>query len=192
MHNMNNSRTYIKKVRGYNTSLLLIIITLGFYVPYFYSKFIPKINAMTHAAFNTKIKEFNTGLYSVGWCGILAPFFFVLAKMILLNEELIATVMSIIHTTNTVVLVGVLAVWTIIVFVMYRYGSGRVRDCNEQILRLAEHYTCDKIEQIRDDYEYALDNLKLFESKGVVVEKFNFKMANVLIEKHNNLKSREM
>jgi hypothetical protein len=138
---VNKSSPFIKKVIGYNTFTILILITLGFYVPYFYSKFIPKINAMTQTAFGTKIKKFKTGAFAVGWCGILAPFIFVLAKMFLQNNgDINSTIMSILQTTNTAVLVGVIAAWFILVFVMYGYGHGRVCDCNKQILRLAEHY----------------------------------------------------
>ncbi|MCL2475708.1 hypothetical protein [Candidatus Bathycorpusculum sp.] len=183
---MNNSPVpYIKKNIGYNTLGFLVLITLGFYVPYFYSKFIPKINAMTQTAFGTKIKEFKTGLFAVGWGIILSPFSFVLAKALISNEGLNSTVTAILNSTNTLVLVGVIAAWLVLVFVMYGYGMGAVRGCNKQLLQLAEYYMCDEVEKILDDYGYTLENLKPLESKGIAMEKFNLAMANALIEEHN-------
>jgi hypothetical protein len=141
---------------------------------------------MTQTAFGTKIKKFKTDAFAVGWCGILAPFIFVLAKMFLQNNgDINSTIMSILQTTNTAVLVGVIAAWFILVFVMYGYGHGRVCDCNKQILRLAEHYMCYEAEKVLTDYKYTVVNLKIFESKGIAMEKFNLVMANVLIKEHN-------
>ena len=140
---------------------------------------------MTQTAFGTKIKDFKTRLFAIGWGIILSPFALVLAKMIITNEGLNQTIMSILHTTNTIVLVAVIAAWLILVFVMYGYGMGAVRDCNKQILQLAEYYMCDNVEKILDDYGYTLENLKPLASKGIAMEKFNLTMANALIEEHN-------
>lgn len=162
---------------------------------------------MTQTAFGTKIKELRAGLFAIGWCGILSPFALVLTKITLFNEAFRAalfnsnpaalgnalsadfevTMDTILHTTNVTILVGAMMfLWLILVFVMYGYGSGKVNACNKQILRLAEYYMCGDIERILIEHRYIVNNLKLFESKGIATEKFNLKMANVLIRQHNN------
>jgi hypothetical protein len=44
---------------------------------------------------------------------------------------------------------------------------------------------CYEVEKVLTDYKYTVVNMKIFESKGIAMEKFNLVMANVLIAEHN-------
>jgi len=201
---LNNFPPRIEQIRGSTGFTILILITLGFYVPYFYDKFIPKLNTMTRAAFGDEYRKtgFAAKGWTAGWCIILSPFVLLIAAVLLngacraalFNFDLAAFGAALsavnIPTLDTIMAAPVLlaafggytAFWLVTVFAMAVYAWRKTYEIKDHILRLIDYY---ELHEMSVRYEYNLRNLRFYESQGVTTEKFSIEAARVLIEIHN-------
>ena len=181
---MNNPPPYIEQIRGYYSIAFLTIISLGFYVPVFYDKFIPKLNTMSRAAFgdNARRVGFATIGWTIGWCIVLSLFVAVVLVNTVFSAAFFNSTVAFPHPIPLPLFVGYIAFWLATVFVMAVYSWRKIYEVKDQIIRLIEHY---ELHEMSVKYEYNLRNLRFYESKGGMTEKFNFEAARELIEIHN-------
>jgi hypothetical protein len=82
--------------------------------------------------------------------------------------------------TPTMVLIGYAVIWLILVCVMAGYTWNKTFEMKDNILLLAEHHGRD---DIKDEYEHALSNMKFYDSKVIIMEKMNIEAFNKLIKR---------
>gem|GEM_PF-2511750 len=203
---MSNSRTRIQETIGYGTFFVYTILTLGFYVPVFYRKFVKNLNIMTRAELGIQIKEFATRLYTIGWCIIISPLIMVVAAVLLnaVSSLIFGTALftpnfaspvilfldvvnltfgSVFGAAALTVFIGAIIFWLITVFVMAAYAWSTIYAMKRQIFGLIEHY---ELYELSAEYEHNLRRLRFYDSKGAMTEKFNIEAARELIKIYND------
>jgi hypothetical protein len=192
---MKKGSLYVEKNRGYRSIYFLTVITLCFYIPYFYRKFITKINTMSRAAFGVGAKKvtFSVTYLVIFVCVFVSPAILMFSEVFIFNTDARTALINLdssglsnavngrLRESDTVpttisntAIYGAIIFWAIACVLICMYCYNKIHAVKSHLIELAEYYS-------RDDIVNAYNNNPgLFKT-----EKINLEAFEALRHEHN-------
>jgi hypothetical protein len=177
---MKKGGLFIEKNQSYSRVCLFTVVTLCFYLPYFYRNFIVKLNAMSRVAFGDGAKKvtFSVTYLVMFVCVFVSPAILMVAKGSL-DSPVVSTALRVPDTISnpisTTIIYGAIIFWAVACGLICFYCYNKVHTVKSRLIELAEYYR-------RDDVANAYNN-----TSGIFkTEKLNFIAFEAIRHEHNN------